>query len=72
MEKSIEDNIIEQTGIIGEKLELSLKSIQSRICSCYIHAGSRLASMVGFDKKIDENIAKDIAMQIAAMKSYRC
>ena len=35
--------------------------------SCYIHAGSRLASMVGFDKKIDENIAKDIAMQIAAM-----
>lgn len=65
--KSIEDNIIEQTGIIGEKLELSLKSIKSEFVSCYIHAGSRLASMVGFDKKIDENIAKDIAMQIAAM-----
>ena len=65
--KSIEDNIIEQTGIIGEKLELSLKSIKAEIVSCYIHAGSRLASMVGFDKKIDENIAKDIAMQIAAM-----
>lgn len=65
--KSIEDNIIEQTGIIGEKLELSLKSIKAEFVSCYIHAGSRLASMVGFDKKIDENIAKDIAMQIAAM-----
>ena len=65
--KSIEDNIIEQTGIIGEKLELSLKSIKSEFVSCYIHAGSRLASMVGFDKKLDENIAKDIAMQIAAM-----
>ena len=64
--KSIEDNIIEQTGIIGEKLELSLKSIKAEFVS-HIHAGSRLASMVGFDKKIDENIAKDIAMQIAAM-----
>ena len=65
--KSVEDNITEQTGIIGEKLELNLKSIKAEYVSYYIHAGSRLASMVGFDKKIDENIAKDIAMQIAAM-----
>jgi len=65
--KSVEDTIIEQTGVIGEKLELSLKSINTEFVSCYIHAGSRLASMVGFDKKLDENIAKDIAMQIAAM-----
>ncbi len=39
--KSIEDNIIEQTGIIGEKLELSLKSIKAEFVSCYIHAGSK-------------------------------
>ena len=65
--KSVKDNLIEQTGIIGEKLELSLKSIKSEFVAFYIHAGSRLASMVGFDKKINENIAKDIAMQIAAM-----
>ncbi|MDC3230573.1 translation elongation factor Ts, partial [Bacteroidota bacterium] len=53
--KSVEDNIIEQTGVIGEKLELSLKSIKAEFVSCYIHAGSRLASMVGFDKKLGEN-----------------
>ena len=65
--KSIEDNILEQTGIIGEKLELKLKSINAEYVSCYVHAGSRLASMVGFDKQVNENIAKDVAMQIAAM-----
>ena len=65
--KSIEDNILEHTGIIGEKLELKLKSINAEYVSCYVHAGSRLASMVGFDKQVNENIAKDVAMQIAAM-----
>ena len=33
----------------------------------YIHPGNKLATLVGFNKKTTEQIAKDIAMQVAAM-----
>ena len=65
--KSVKEIITEQTGIIGEKLDLSLVCVKEEYVSSYTHAGSRLASLVGFNKEIKENIAKDISMQIAAM-----
>ncbi len=34
----------------------------------YIHMGNRLATIVGFNKEnVTENVAKDVAMQVAAM-----
>jgi elongation factor Ts len=65
----IGDKIVEYVGIIGEKLDLSyFEKIEAAHVQSYIHPGNRLATMVGFTKSgIDEQVYKDIAMQIAAM-----
>ncbi len=67
---TINDKLIEQTGVIGEKIELSnYFFIASDYVSTYIHPGNKLASIVGFNMSIDgiEEVGKNIAMQIAAM-----
>jgi elongation factor Ts len=66
--KSIKDKIIEQIGIIGEKIELAyFGKIDAEQVTSYIHPGNKLATLVGFNKKTEIQIARDIAMQIAAM-----
>lgn len=65
----IADKVIEQIGIIGEKLELSYYDcIKAEHVQSYIHPGNRLATLAGFSKAgIDQQVYKDVAMQIAAM-----
>ncbi len=67
--RSIETQVTEQTGVIGEKIELSYYSkIDSETVIGYIHPGNKLATLVGFNKTgVDVNVAKDVAMQVAAM-----
>lgn len=67
--RTIEAQVIEQTGVIGEKLELSYYSkIDAETVIGYIHPGNKLATLVGFNKAgVDVNVAKDVAMQVAAM-----
>lgn len=67
--RTVETHISEQTGIIGEKLELSYyDKVEAPYCIAYIHAGNKLATLAGFNKEsIEEQMAKDVAMQIAAM-----
>ena len=67
--KKIGDLVLEQTGIIGEKIELSsLEVIEAEQVVPYIHAGNRLATAVAFNEKLsDIQVGKDVAMQIAAM-----
>src|SRR5690554_3049076 len=67
--KTIEAQVTEQTGVIGEKLDLSYYGkIEAETVVSYIHPGNKLATLVGFSKAgVDEQVAKDIAMQVAAM-----
>ncbi len=67
--RSVAERIIEQIGVIGEKIELSFFSrIDAAHVQPYIHPGNKLATMAGFNKDgIDIQVYKDIAMQIAAM-----
>lgn len=66
--KKINDKITELIGIIGEKIELSYYDfVDAQMVIAYIHQGNRLATLVGFNKKTDFQVAKDIAMQVAAM-----
>ena len=66
--KSIEALVTEQTGVTGEKLALSyFKSFNDEVVVPYIHPGNKLATMVSFNKVTEEQVGKDIAMQIAAM-----
>ena len=66
---SVEEAVVEQSGTIGEKLELSyFDSIEAEKVQAYNHFGNNLATLVGFNKAgVDEQVAKDVAMQIAAM-----
>jgi len=67
--KTIEDEIINQIGVIGEKLELSyFESISGEFVSSYIHPGNMLASIAAFNQSgFDVQVGKDVVMQIAAM-----
>lgn len=65
----VSDHVTEQTGIIGEKIELSFYSrIEGNSVCSYIHPGNKLATIVAFNQgNVEEQVQKDIAMQIAAM-----
>lgn len=67
--RSIEAQVTEQTGVIGEKIELSYFSkINAETVVGYIHPGNKLATLVGFNKAgVDVQVTKDVAMQVAAM-----
>ncbi|SFD98343.1 translation elongation factor Ts [Thermophagus xiamenensis] len=65
----VKDVITEQIGVIGEKLELAaFEVIEAESVISYIHPGNKLATIVGFNKaNIENQMAKDVAMQVAAM-----
>ena len=67
---SVEEKLIEQTGVIGEKVQINdFTKIDAAFVGTYIHAGNKISSLVGFSEKCEniEIAAKDISMQIAAM-----
>ena len=64
---TVAEKVLEQTGVIGEKIEISAQLIEDVQVSSYIHAGNRLATLVGFNAVTDHQVARDIAMQVAAM-----
>jgi len=65
----ISEKIIEQTGVIGEKIDLKyFDKIEAEQVSAYIHSDKKLATLVGLTKSgLDEQVGKDVAMQVAAM-----
>lgn len=67
--RTIENQVTEQTGVIGEKTELSFYSkIEADTVVAYIHPGNKLATLVGFNKEgVEVQVTKDVAMQAAAM-----
>lgn len=67
--RTLADHVTEQTGVIGEKIDLSFfGSLEAASVVAYIHPGNKLATVVGFNQAgIDQQVAKDVAMQVAAM-----
>lgn len=66
---TIEEKLIEQTGVIGEKIELKkFETVEAAFVLAYIHPGNKLANIVGFNQEsVPADVAKDVAMQVAAM-----
>lgn len=67
---TVSEKLIEQTGVIGEKLEIGqFEFIEGTAVAYYIHAGNRLATLVGLTKGGADNIeaGRQVAMQVAAM-----
>jgi len=66
--RTVGEQVLEQTGIIGEKIELPYYAcIAAANVVPYIHPGNKLATLVGFTKIIEYQAGRDVAMQIAAM-----
>jgi elongation factor Ts len=65
---TVAEKVIEQTGVIGEKIDVSAcDRVEAAFVFAYNHPGNKVASIVGLNKTGFENAAKDVAMQIAAM-----
>lgn len=67
--RKIQDLVFDQSGITGEKFELSYyEKLEGEKVVHYIHPGNKLAAIVAFNKgDVNEQVGKDIAMQVAAM-----
>lgn len=67
---SVQEKLIEQTGVIGEKVEIGgFEKLSAPFVGSYIHAGNKIATLVGLSAAVAgaETAAKDVAMQAAAM-----
>lgn len=67
---AISDRITDLIGKIGEKMELQYQQTAGEFVVAYNHPGNRLATIVAFNKADSaelSTIAKDVAMQAAAM-----
>jgi elongation factor Ts len=66
--RKVGDQVLEQVGIIGEKIDLSYyNKIEASQVVAYIHPGNMLATLVGLNKTAGLQVGKDVAMQVAAM-----
>ena len=67
---TVSDKLIQQTGVIGEKLVIgSFEKISASYVGKYIHAGNKIATIVGFSSSVQgiEEASKNVSMQVAAM-----
>ncbi|MFC0344393.1 translation elongation factor Ts [Epilithonimonas hispanica] len=67
---TVADKLIEQTGVIGEKIEIgAFERIEGPFLGAYIHAGNKIASITSLSAKVDgaDEAAKSVSMQVAAM-----
>ncbi|MFV0554531.1 MAG: translation elongation factor Ts [Mangrovibacterium sp.] len=67
--RPLAEQIAEQSGVMGEKLEVSFyASLAGETVVPYIHPGNKLSTLVAFNQTgFDAQVGKDVAMQAAAM-----
>ena len=66
---TVSEKLIEQTGVIGEKLDISsFERVEANYVGSYTH-GVKIAVLVGLNNSVDnvDELAKDLAMQVASM-----
>lgn len=64
---TVAEKLTEQTGVIGEKLEIGgYEVMEAPFVATYIHAGNKLATLVGMNEEAAE-AGRNVAMQAAAM-----
>ncbi|NIK90581.1 elongation factor Ts [Mangrovimonas sp. CR14] len=66
---TVADKLVEQTGVIGEKLDItSFEKLEAAYVGSYVHI-NKIAALVGITAKVDnaDVLVKDVAMQVASM-----
>lgn len=67
---TVADKLIEQTGVIGEKIEIrTFETLEGAFVGSYIHSGNKIATLTALSHNIEgaEEVARNISMQAAAM-----
>ena len=67
---TVAEKLIEQTGVIGEKIEIgSFEKLNGAFVGSYIHAGNKIAVLTALSANVSgaNEAARNIAMQAAAM-----
>ncbi len=65
---TVEENVTEMIGKTGEKMEVAgYEFIEAESVNAYNHMGSKLATILGFNKSGYEDAGHQLAMQVAAM-----
>ena len=67
---TVAEKLIEQTGVIGEKIEIaSFERLSGAFVGSYIHAGNKIATLVALSANVAgaEEASRNVAMQAAAM-----
>ncbi|MFM2135373.1 MAG: hypothetical protein RL021_773 [Bacteroidota bacterium] len=65
---TVAEACVEQMGKIGEKIEVvDYQFVNAEKVIAYNHPGNKLTSMIGFNTNVSDEVAKDVAMQAAAM-----
>lgn len=66
---TVEEKLIEQTGVIGEKLEIGgFEVLEAPFVGAYVH-GNKIGALTGLSQATDnaEEVAKTVSMQVASM-----
>ncbi len=64
----VSEYLSQQVGVVGEKLDIAtVLVVEGAKVAAYIHSGNQLATLVAFTSVLDDQICRDVAMQIAAM-----
>ena len=64
---SVKDALANLSGVIGEKLDIKrIASVSGASVAAYSHLGGKIGVVVALDQPGKENLAMDIAMQVAA------
>lgn len=67
---SVSEKLIEQTGVIGEKIEIgAFEKIEGPFLGAYIHAGNKIAAITALSANVEggAEAARNISMQVASM-----
>jgi elongation factor Ts len=67
---TVAEKLIEQTGVIGEKLEIrTFEKLEGAFIGSYIHSGNKIATLVALSANVagTDEVARNVAMQAAAM-----
>lgn len=66
---TVADKLTEQTGVIGEKLDITaFEKLKAPYVGSYVHI-NKIAALVGLSENVNnaETLVKDVAMQVASM-----
>ncbi|MFI8378438.1 translation elongation factor Ts [Leeuwenhoekiella sp. NPDC079379] len=66
---TVAEKLIEQTGVIGEKLEIGgFEVLEAPFVGAYVH-GNKIGALTGLSQATDsaEEVAKSVSMQVASM-----